>query len=78
MSLVVVIQGGTFGMDFSMVVIRVVVLQNSSYLRRYTFLMGVVNQLSEMPVTSRGTFLGGAAWIVVVPGISCLYDNYPT
>ena len=40
--------------------------------------MGGVHQLSEMPVTSRGTFLGGVAWIVVVPGISCLYDNCPT
>ena len=40
--------------------------------------MGGVNQPSEMPVTPRGTFLGGVAWIVVVPGITCLYDNYPT
>ena len=64
-------------MDFWMVVVRVVVLQDGSYLRRY-FSHG------RCPPTFRDAsdltwyFLGGVAWIVVVPGISCLYDNYPT
>ena len=56
-------------MGFWMVVVRVVVLQDGSYLRRY-FSHGRCQPTFRDASDLTWYFLGGVAWIVIVPGIS--------